>query len=309
LTVPLGPATGGVIKGQFYVVGISGGTASVQLFDGNSWSALTTPTQPLADAAAAVLNNVLFIFDGANIHAYDPVANIWSDKTGLLSVARLQPQPVTIGNLIYVADNDASALKPVLESFASDEATWSSSDTAIASVDSKGNAGALKVGSAQITATSILTPSIAGSATMTVVQATVTPALAASNKTYDTTPAATITNCTVSPVVGSDDVACTVGSATFPDKNVGDSKTVTGTGIALTGTTASNYVLSSTTATTTANIAQAPLTVTATGVNKVYDATTAATVTLSDNHLGSDVVTDSYTSATLPTRMLGLARP
>src|SRR6266849_5931360 len=249
----LGPATGAVINGKFYVVGISGGNASVQLFDGNNWSAVTTPTQALADAGAAVLNNVLYVFDGAHVHAYDPIANTWTDKTASLGIARLQPQPVTIGNLIYVADNDASALKPVLESFASDEATWSSSDTTIASVDSKGKAGALKVGTVQITATSILAPSISGSATMTVVQLTVTPILAANDKTYDATPSATIASCTVSPLVGSDDVACTVGSATFGDKNAGNSKTVTGTGITLTGTTAGNYVLSSTTATTKAN--------------------------------------------------------
>ena len=32
-------------------------------------------------------------------------------------------------------------------------------------------------------------------------------------------------------------------------------------------------------------------------MNRVYDGTTAASVTLSDNHLGSDVVTDSYAAA------------
>ncbi|WP_216823559.1 YDG domain-containing protein, partial [Niastella vici] len=39
------------------------------------------------------------------------------------------------------------------------------------------------------------------------------------------------------------------------------------------------------------------LTVSATGVNKVYDGNTTATVTLSDNRLSGDVFTDAYTSA------------
>jgi len=42
---------------------------------------------------------------------------------------------------------------------------------------------------------------------------------------------------------------------------------------------------------------QYPLTVSAAGVDKVYDGTTAATVTLSDNRVSGDVLTTSYTSA------------
>ena len=40
-------------------------------------------------------------------------------------------------------------------------------------------------------------------------------------------------------------------------------------------------------------ITPAPLTVSATGVNKVYDTTTTANVTLSDNHFAGDSVTDT----------------
>ena len=72
------------------------------------------------------------------------------------------------------------------------------------------------------------------------------------------------------------------------DKNVGTGKTVTVTGITITGADAGNYVLASTTATTTANITPLALTVSATGVNKVYDGTTDATVTLTDNRVAGD---------------------
>ena len=67
--------------------------------------------------------------------------------------------------------------------------------------------------------------------------------------------------------------------------------------MSLSGTTAANYGLSATSVSPSANITKATLTVSATGVNKPYDGSATATVTLSDNHLGSDVVTESYTSA------------
>src|SRR5204863_2051404 len=63
------------------------------------------------------------------------------------------------------------------------------------------------------------------------------------------------------------------------------------------GTDAGNYALQNTTASTTANITKRYLTVSATGVNKVYDGNTTATVTLADNRVSGDVFTDSYTSA------------
>ena len=129
-------------------------------------------------------------------------------------------------------------------------------------------------------------------------KASVTPSITANNKGYDGTTTAAIASCKVSPVVGSDDVACAVGSGTFADKYAGNAKTVTGTGITLSGTTASNYQLSSTTAMTTADITARTLHVISTGINKVYDATTAATVALSDDRVSGDVFTDSYTSAT-----------
>ena len=49
----------------------------------------------------------------------------------------------------------------------------------------------------------------------------------------------------------------------------------------------------------------ATLTVTATGVNKVYDGTTVATVTLSDNKVAGDNVTDAYTTATFSDKNIG----
>ena len=89
---------------------------------------------------------------------------------------------------------------------------------------------------------------------------------------------------------------------------MGTGKTVTVAGITITGTDAGNYSLASTTATTTADITPRALTVSATGVNKVYDGTTTATVTLTDNRVAGDVFTDADTSATFADKNVGTGK-
>ena len=54
--------------------------------------------------------------------------------------------------------------------------------------------------------------------------------------------------------LGSDDVSDSYSSAAFADKNVGSNKTVSVSGITLTGADAGNYQLASTNASTTASI-------------------------------------------------------
>src|SRR6185503_11126715 len=99
--------------------------------------------------------------------------------------------------------------------------------------------------------------------------ATTTASITASNKTYDATAAAAI-SCTLSGVVGSDAVTC-VGTGSFDTAAVGTGKTVTSTNLGLGGAQAANYLLSTTTATTTANITAATLTPAITATNKTYD--------------------------------------
>src|SRR5208283_5704781 len=89
--------------------------------------------------------------------------------------------------------------------------------------------------------------------TMIVTPSPITPSITAASKPYDTTATATITNRSLSPIYNSDDVNLgTSGTATFANKAVATGKIVTATGLALTGSTAGNYALTSTTATTTA---------------------------------------------------------
>ena len=61
-----------------------------------------------------------------------------------------------------------------------------------------------------------------------------------------------------------------------------------------------------TTAATTANItAGMALTISATGIDKIYDGTNTATVTLSDNRIAGDVFTATYTGATFADKNVG----
>src|SRR6185295_16499411 len=93
------------------------------------------------------------------------------------------------------------------------------------------------------------------------------------DRQYDATTAADVT-LAVNRFAG-DVVAASYTAASFTDKNVGNAKDVTITGIALTGVDASNYTVN-TTAHTTASITPFALTTSATGHDRQYDATTAA---------------------------------
>ncbi len=124
------------------------------------------------------------------------------------------------------------------------------------------------------------------------------------NKVYDGTTAATVV-LTGNPITG-DVLTYSYTTATFATKNVGTGIAVSVKGISIGGSASGNYSFN-TTAATTANITQRPLTINATGINKVYDGGTKATVTLSDNRVLNvgDTFTDTYTSATFATKNVG----
>jgi len=79
-------------------------------------------------------------------------------------------------------------------------------------------------------------------------------------------------------------------------------------GISISGADSGNYTLLNTTATTAADITARALTISATGINKVYDGTSVATVTLSDNRVSGDVFLDSYTSASFLDKNVGTGK-
>jgi hypothetical protein len=101
------------------------------------------------------------------------------------------------------------------------------------------------------------------STTASIMQRTLKVSATAANKTYDGTTTAAVTLST--DKVSGDYVNVSDTSANFADPNVGTGKTVTVTGISITGgADAGNYSLGNTTATTSANIAAANTTTTLT---------------------------------------------
>jgi gliding motility-associated-like protein len=104
-------------------------------------------------------------------------------------------------------------------------------------------------------------------------------AFTADNKAYDGNTTANILTRTLTGVLTADiaDVNLAGGTATFADANIGTGKTVTSTGMTLTGSKSANYNLTGV-ATTTANIGVRNITGVFTAGNKVYDGNTTATV-------------------------------
>src|SRR5207249_3357697 len=102
-----------------------------------------------------------------------------------------------------------------------------------------------------------------------VTQKQVTATLKASDKNYDGNNTATITACTVSPVVGADDVACTASGGTFNSSQVALASSVTAT-VALAGTTKGNYSLTSASALATAHITPGALTINVSAIGTTY---------------------------------------
>ena len=169
-----------------------------------------------------------------------------------------------------------------------------------------GNGKAVTVAGITITGTNAgnytLTSNMA-STTANITPRTLTVSATGNNKIYDGTTAATVT--LADNRVAGDSFTDADASATFTDKNVGNGKAVTAVGISIAGTDAGNYSLASTTATTAANITLRTLTVSATAIGKVYDGTTAATVTLTDNRVAGDSFTDSDTAAAFTDKNVG----
>jgi hypothetical protein len=126
------------------------------------------------------------------------------------------------------------------------------------------------------------------------------------DKVYDGKIAASVTP--ADDRVSGDVLTVNYASALFADKKVATAKPVIVSGITVTGPDAGNYAYKDMT-TTTADITPRPLNLLFAGVNRVYDGTTAATVTPGDDRVTGDVLTVNYTSATFGDKKVGIAKP
>jgi hypothetical protein len=93
----------------------------------------------------------------------------------------------------------------------------------------------------------------------------------------------------------------------FDSKTAGSGKILTATGTVSDGNGGNNYAVSFA-PDNTGDIRARALTVSAHGVSKVYDGTSGATVALSDNRVGGDVLSDSYAGASFDTKDAGTGK-
>src|SRR5262249_20598351 len=90
------------------------------------------------------------------------------------------------------------------------------------------------------------------SSTFSINPATLTATVTVSNKVYDASTDAIIASRSLSGVLGGDNVQLSGGSAAFATKTVGNGKSINVSGLGLSGTSAGNYALASTTVSTNA---------------------------------------------------------
>ena len=126
--------------------------------------------------------------------------------------------------------------------------------------------------------------------------------ITAADKVYDGTTGATLTttNAGFSGLVSGDSLSVSTAIGSFADKNAGDNKTVTISGITLSGSDAGNYTLATSSADTTATISKATISA-VTGItvaDKVYDGTTASTLTTTNAGFNGLVSGDSLSVST-----------
>lgn len=125
------------------------------------------------------------------------------------------------------------------------------------------------------------------------------------NKGYDGTTADTAT--LASNQLAGDVLTLNYGAANFADKNAGNGKVVTVTGVNISGgTDAANYRLVQPTVTSRADIKPRPVTVAATADDKRFDGTVAATANVTPNDaVANDVLTAGYTQASFSDPFVG----
>ncbi|MCL6699501.1 YDG domain-containing protein [Sphingomonas sp. NSE70-1] len=139
------------------------------------------------------------------------------------------------------------------------------------------------------------TLSLAPSVVADIFQKSIAATVIANDKTYDGTNAGSGT-VSLAGIVAGDSVSTSGGAFTFTDKNAGTDKSVTVSGVTLTGTDADNYALT-VPASVLADIFQKAISATVTADDKIYDGTVDATgsVTLGGVISGDTVGTSAGT--------------
>jgi trimeric autotransporter adhesin len=228
-----------------------------------------------------------------------------ADTTGVITALHITGS-FTADGKVYDGNTSATVLSRSLNGAFNGDSVSLSGGTATFADKNVGNGKTVTLGGASLTGADAVNYVLDSVATTT---ANITPrtlhvSWTAANKVYDGTTATTATFS--DDRVSGDVFTDTYIAAAFTDKNVGTGKTANVSGISISGMDAGNYTLNGvTTAATTADITARTLHVVATGLNKVYDTTTTAMVTLSDDRVVGDVLTDNDTSAAFTDKNAG----
>ena len=273
-------------------------TAANKVFDGDAATTVTIVASNIVDGdvvtfgtAAAFAdesagNNKAVSFTFSKSGA-DAANYVFTNENGE-ATANIEPKKVSLiwsnTNLIYNGDNQAAT--------ATAGDLVSGYDCTVTVSGKQKNQGTYTA-----TATALSNPNYklptAASCEFTITPKVVTASASAIEREYNGTTNAN-GSISLSGVVGNDNVSATYTSAAFADKTAGEGKTVTFSGIALSGADAANYTLGEqTTATATANITAKTLSFSSiTAANKVFDGDAATTVTIvASNIVDGDVVT------------------
>jgi hypothetical protein len=274
---------------------VSGIMASDKVYDGTAAAMLDTSSAALVGVVTG--DNVTL--DATSAAGVFSDKNVGSGKTVTISglatagtdagnymltepsaTASITAQPLTISatGIKKVYDGTAAATVTLSDNRVSGDSLSTSYTSASFSDKNVGTGKIVSVTGISVTGTDAGNYSYNTTATTTanIAAVVLSGSVTVNNKVYDGTTTATIASGSLIGVIGSDNVSLTGGTAAFSDKNVGNGKTVIATGLSLSGTNANNYVLVSTSATNTANISAATLTVTANSTNRAYGAANPA---------------------------------
>ncbi|GAB2855318.1 hypothetical protein GCM10027277_24800 [Pseudoduganella ginsengisoli] len=237
-----------------------------------------------------------------------------SGATGTITAKSLTVSGMTGVNRTYTAGTSASVSGGTLSGMISGDTVTLGTTTASFADKNVGTSKAITVSSVGLSGTDAgnytVTAPTGLTANITAATLTVT-GLSGVSRTYDAGTTATTTGGTLSGKLGSDDVSVGTVAASYADKNVGASKSVTVSSVTLSGTDAGNYTVTLPTG-VTGTITAAPLTVSGmTAVSRTYDRTTTATTTggTLSGILGDDSVTLGTTTASFASKTVGASKP
>ncbi|MBH2072518.1 MAG: hypothetical protein I8H90_26770, partial [Burkholderiales bacterium] len=288
-------------------VTVSGMTASAKTYDGNATASLTGGTlsglvagetvsfsgqtgafsDQNAGTGKSVTVSGITLADGANLASNYSVSNP-TDVTGDITPKALTVTGATAGNKVYDGNTKATVSGGALSGLVGSETLGLSGLSGVfADKNVASGKGVTISGATLADGTGLASNYTVGNPTgltATITQATINTVsnIVADSKEYDASTSATVSNAgaTFGGMVNGDVLNVSATTAAFADKNAGNGKTVTASGLTLGGTDAANYNLTAGSGSGSGAITPKALTVS--GVvagNKTYDGSTAAAVT------------------------------